>query len=116
MADTTRLPEPLVQHWEWQIRAACRGMDTGTFFHPINERNAARDERIAAAKAVCRGCPAINDCLDHALRVREPYGVWGGLSEDERAQLLGVESLKYPAKARPQQRNSPGTLQDATLE
>jgi hypothetical protein len=28
--------------------------------------------------------------------VREPYGVWGGLSEDERASLLGVESLRYP--------------------
>ena len=46
MADTTRLPLPLVEHWEWQTDAACRGMDTGTFFHPVNERNAARDERI----------------------------------------------------------------------
>ena len=34
------------------------------------------------------------------FRVREPYGVWGGLSEDERAAELGVESLRYPAKAK----------------
>jgi WhiB family redox-sensing transcriptional regulator len=96
MADITRLPKPLIVHWEWQVRAACRGMDTVTFFHPPNERDAAREARIAQAKAICRGCPAINECLDHALRAREPYGVWGGLSEDERASLLGLESLRYP--------------------
>ena len=27
-------------------------------------------------------------CREHALRVREPYGVWGGLTEHERAALL----------------------------
>ena len=96
MADTTRLPPPLVTHWEWQNGAACRGMGSETFFHPVNERNAAREDRIAAAKAICRRCPAIKECLEHALRVREPYGVWGGRSEDERAFLLGVESLRYP--------------------
>ena len=96
MADTTRLPLPLVVHWAWQADAACRGMDTGTFFHPVNERNAARVDRIATAKAICRRCPVIRECLEYALRVREPYGVWGGRSEDERAVLLAVESLRYP--------------------
>lgn len=97
MADTGRLPPPLVAHWEWQSHAACRGMASDTFFHPPDERTTAREDRIAAAKAVCRRCPAITACLDHALRVREPYGVWGGRSEDERAELLGLESLRYPA-------------------
>ena len=104
MADTKRLPLPLVVHWEWQTDAACRGMDSAAFFHPVNERNAAREERIAVAKAICRRCPAIRECLEYALQVREPYGVWGGRSEDERAYLLGVESLRYP---RPRQRDEP---------
>jgi WhiB family redox-sensing transcriptional regulator len=26
----------------------------------------------------------IEACRSHALTVREPYGVWGGLTEDER--------------------------------
>ena len=26
-------------------------------------------------------------CAEHALAVREPYGVWGGLSEDEREAI-----------------------------
>jgi WhiB family redox-sensing transcriptional regulator len=73
-------------------------MDSATFFHPPQERNSAREERIAQAKAVCQTCPAMMQCREHALRVREPYGIWGGLSEDERADLLGVQSLRYPAR------------------
>ncbi len=40
--------------------------------------------RDLAAKAVCARCPVIAECAAHALQVREPYGVWGGLTEDER--------------------------------
>ncbi|MET0967056.1 MAG: WhiB family transcriptional regulator [Nakamurella sp.] len=98
MADTSRLPEPNVDYWNWQLAAACRGMDSSTFFHPPEERNLARKQRIEQAKAICRACPAITECLAHALRVQEPYGIWGGQSEDERAALLGVESLRYPKK------------------
>lgn len=97
MADINRLPGALLDHWNWQLDAACRGMDSSLFFHPPNERNAARANRAGRAKAICRGCPVIAECLDHALRVREPYGVWGGRTEDERARLLGVQSLCYPA-------------------
>ena len=42
----------------------------------------------------------IVDCLAYALRVREPYGIWGGLSENERASLLGLRSMRYPGSAR----------------
>ena len=98
MADTSRLPEPKVDYWDWQLVAACRGMDSSMFFHPPEERNSARQQRIAQAKAICRTCPAIAECLAHALKVQEPYGIWGGHSEDERAALLGVESLRYPKK------------------
>ena len=41
----------------------------------------------------------INQCATWALTTREPYGVWGGLSETERATILGLQSLKYPALA-----------------
>ena len=99
MADTQRLPLPIVNNWDWQAAGSCRGMDSDAFFHPPQERNAARLERIAQAKAVCRSCPAIAECLTHALKVREPYGIWGGASEDERAVLLGVASLRYPKES-----------------
>lgn len=100
MTGPLRHPEPLLVYWEWQSQAACRGMDSSIFFHPRAERTVARENRINAAKAVCRECPVIEQCLDHAIRVREPYGIWGGLSEEERASTLGVRSLRYPG-ARP---------------
>ncbi|BFV55257.1 WhiB family transcriptional regulator [Kitasatospora sp. CMC57] len=88
MTDTSRLPGALEHHWDWQIRAACRRQDAALFFHPAGERGDAHDARDEAAKRVCGRCPVRAACLTHALQVREPYGVWGGLTEDERAALL----------------------------
>lgn len=34
-------------------------------------------------------CPVRTECAAHALAVREPYGVWGGLTEDEREEMMG---------------------------
>ena len=98
MADTRRMPGPHVTYWDWQLNAACRGMASSTFFHPPDERGDLRQARIHQAKAICRGCPVINQCLAHALQIPEPYGIWGGLSEDERAERLGEQSLRYPAR------------------
>lgn len=87
MADVRRLPGPIGEVWEWQLQAACRGMDTGYFFHPEGERGPARTRRETGAKAVCRSCPVLVQCRRHALTVHEPFGVWGGLSESEREAL-----------------------------
>ena len=27
-------------------------------------------------------------CLDYAVSIREPHGIWGGLNENERKALL----------------------------
>jgi WhiB family transcriptional regulator, redox-sensing transcriptional regulator len=27
-------------------------------------------------------------CLEYSLRFREPYGTWGGITEDERQRIL----------------------------
>ena len=73
----------------WRARAACRGPETSLFFPPSNtERREDRDQREARAKAICRDCPVQRDCLDHALAVGEPHGIWGGLNESERRGLL----------------------------
>lgn len=89
MADFSRLPGPNADLWDWQLLAACRGVDSSLFFHPEGERGAARSSREEAAKEVCMRCPVRSECATHALSVREPYGVWGGLTEDEREELLG---------------------------
>ena len=88
MAELSRLPGPVMERWEWQYEGACRATGSEQFFHPEGERGASRRRRDANAKAICGECPVIQQCREHALKVREPYGVWGGLTEDERTDIL----------------------------
>lgn len=87
MAEISRLPGPVADLWEWQLVGSCRDADPTLFFHPEGERGPARRNRDAAAKAVCASCPVLDQCREHALAVREPYGVWGGLTEDDREAI-----------------------------
>jgi len=93
MADVSRLPGPNADFWDWQMQGACRGEDPRLFFHPEGERGEVRDARQQAAKAICNGCPVLAECRAHALAVREPYGIWGGLSEDERSSIYRRQRL-----------------------
>lgn len=88
MTYTKRLPKPVVEQWDWQLQGNCRGQESAVFFHPDNERGPARRMRQARAKQVCRECPVIVQCRQHALKTREPFGVWGGLDEDERRAIF----------------------------
>jgi len=87
MAEISRLPGPNADLWDWQLQGTCRDEDPELFFHPEGERGPSRRNRERAAKAVCARCPVVRDCARHALAVREPYGVWGALSEDEREAI-----------------------------
>lgn len=44
--------------------------------------------RESRAKEICRTCPVKQPCLDYAVNIREPHGIWGGLNEAERKTLL----------------------------
>ena len=91
MAGNARLPKPITTLWEWQYQGACIGMDSMRFFHPEGERGSSRRKRDDDAKAVCRTCPVILDCRNHALATHEPYGVWGGMTEEERRAWIDRE-------------------------
>lgn len=96
--------QPLAQvpadvRWFWQDHGACRSADPLLFFHPQNERGSARLRRDRAAKLICAGCPVRMECADYAVRAREPYGVWGGLSEEDREQIYArLDSRFYPRR------------------
>lgn len=98
MADYSRLPGPNADVWDWQLRGLCRGKDSSLFFHPEGERGAARAAREQSAKEICLNCPVQKQCSEHALRVREPYGVWGGMTEEERE--IHYQRQKALARAR----------------
>ncbi len=73
----------------WQLKAACRGPQAAVFFPPSTfERKDEKLERESRAKDICRTCPVRNPCLEYAVRIREPHGIWGGLNEAERKQMV----------------------------
>ena len=86
MSDVSRLPGPSIDAWEWQYQGACRDLDTELFFHPEGERGSTRRRRAAGAKAICATCPVIEQCREYSLRAQEPYGIWGGMTEEERRE------------------------------
>jgi WhiB family redox-sensing transcriptional regulator len=72
----------------WQLKAACRGPQAEIFFPPAHaERKEEKLQREERAKAICRMCSVRVDCLEYAVRIREPHGIWGGLNEMERRQV-----------------------------
>jgi WhiB family redox-sensing transcriptional regulator len=72
----------------WQLKGLCRGNHSHLFFPPsTSERKEDREKREAKAKAICSVCSVKDECLEFALEIREPYGIWGGLTEVERRQL-----------------------------
>jgi WhiB family redox-sensing transcriptional regulator len=79
---------PTEAAWAWQLAARCRTTDPEVFFHPEHERAGARRRRQQKAKRICADCPVRDACRTAAIRNREGYGVWGGMSEDERSALL----------------------------
>lgn len=86
----------------WQRQAACGDLDGAWFFPADREPADVRAARTARAKSVCALCPVVSDCLAYALSVREPFGIWGGLTEAERAAALRARS-----RARSPQRGHP---------
>jgi WhiB family redox-sensing transcriptional regulator len=80
--------KPTHDNWDWQLDGACRGLPSEMFFHPDGERRRHRSSRESEAKAVCAICLVIDACRSHALEVPEVYGIWGGLGEEDRANLL----------------------------
>jgi len=70
---------------DWRHRAACRDEDPELFF-PVGNTGPALLQ-IEDAKAVCRRCDVVDQCLQWALESGQDAGVWGGMSEDERRAL-----------------------------
>lgn len=71
------------------MKAACRGPQASVFFPPSHfERKDEKLEREERAKAICRTCAVRRPCLDYAVSIREPHGIWGGLNESERKALI----------------------------
>ncbi len=75
------LRAPVNEERPWMVFSACRNKDPDVFFP---ESAAQAREAIA----ICNTCPVMVECLEYSLEARERFGVWGGLTDKQRRQLL----------------------------
>jgi WhiB family transcriptional regulator, redox-sensing transcriptional regulator len=78
---------------EWQEGAACRPHPVELFFPPAEQE---ADE----AKAICEMCSQRTQCLEFAIAAGERFGVWGGLTPQERRSLVAKRRAAARAAAR----------------
>lgn len=79
---TPAAPDTTSPAVDWRQQGVCRTEDPEAMFpHPGDEVG------IEYAKDVCAVCPVRATCLEYALTNRIEFGVWGGLTEEERRDL-----------------------------
>ena len=79
--DLRSLPQNPMPPDLWQEQAACHGIDPDVFF-PVSE------EEAGPALAYCGACRSRDMCLAWALKNGERYGVWGGMTEQQRRRVV----------------------------
>jgi WhiB family transcriptional regulator, redox-sensing transcriptional regulator len=80
---------------DWRGHAACRFADPELFF-PVSASGPSLDQ-AERARAICVTCPVRRECLQFALATRQAYGVWGGMSEQERGAAASRAALRVRA-------------------
>jgi WhiB family transcriptional regulator, redox-sensing transcriptional regulator len=75
--------------WTWQ--ADCTTADPELFFPATGDQ---ADE----AKRICASCPVKPECLEYSLATAQEFGIWGGLTEQERQALLRRERRRRPGR------------------
>ncbi|MFJ4627099.1 WhiB family transcriptional regulator [Streptomyces sp. NPDC088847] len=82
-------PDTLARPEHWGRHAVCRDefVPRDVFF-PEDFSGAEAIAAAETAKAYCRRCSVLEDCLRDALTRGEPFGVWGGTTAPERRAAL----------------------------
>lgn len=79
----------------WMRRALCTDSDPDLFFPEYGE-----PEKVQAAQRICAHCPVSRLCLKYALDRREPYGIFGGKTPQQRTYILKKRRVYRLAKLR----------------
>lgn len=66
---------------DWQIKAACAGMNRDIFFPEFSFLT------DPVALTTCERCEVRVDCLNWALTTDQEFGIWGGLNEEQRRAI-----------------------------
>ena len=74
------------EYHDWRDSTPCGSVDPDLFF----DKAAASPAAEAEAKAICGGCQFRQRCLDTAMLNREEWGIWGGMTPDERDAYMSM--------------------------
>lgn len=78
---TLALALPSESDRSWRDEARCAGTASDAFFSPLKGD-------VELVKAMyCSDCPVRQQCLEWAIEAREAFGVWGGLTPEERSKV-----------------------------
>lgn len=96
---TTRLIVEDEPRPDWRDHAACLDKDPENWF-PVSElESGIALAHIESVKAICSGCPVIDSCLLWALNTQQQFGIWGGTTPKERANLKRSINRKSRSEA-----------------
>ena len=89
-------PDVLLRPYEWRYDAACRDHDPELWLtKPAGSYWGC--EWQATVVRVCQGCPVRRECLEDALaaegRDQTRWGIFGGLTPQQRRQLAAARDL-----------------------
>jgi WhiB family transcriptional regulator, redox-sensing transcriptional regulator len=96
--EQTLAPFELGTAVDWDLQAACRGVDTEAFYGTTHAS-------VARAKGICGRCFVQTDCLlvadalEGGLGPKMVYGIWGGLTPEERLERRRTRTRLRSARA-----------------
>ena len=82
---------------------SCAGHPTDWWFPLL--KTGKREELVesrkatAQAKSICMKCDVRGECLEYSLRW-EPWGIWGGYDEQQRAQMRWERNISLHREGR----------------
>lgn len=94
MSEYTKINGDDYKKVDWD-KAECRRLEiyTDLFYQVEEERSTNAYDHINALRAICVSCPIWKECLTYAF-ANEDYGMWGGMTSQERISMR--LPLSYP--------------------
>jgi hypothetical protein len=83
----------LADDLSWMDRGECQYVDPEIFFPE-------KGGSVRAPKRICAGCEVRAQCLEYAIEMRQEWGIWGGLSWEQRRPLAAGRLAPEPRCAK----------------
>ncbi|NJP70404.1 WhiB family transcriptional regulator [Streptomyces sp. C1-2] len=98
---------------DWRDRGACRGHAEPDLWHAADGGYIAQ-EQTHRAQAICHTCPVRLECGEYALETRQDWGVWGGMTKNQRRAILrkrgqDAQETAAPEPPAPKRKREPST-------